>query len=185
MTRYEYLFHTCEVLAGFAPEVANMAAAVLAHKQRYVKTVSGLNVPWYVLAGIHMMESSFRFDCHLHNGDPLTTRTVHVPRGRPRFGKPPYRWEVSALDALEHAGLLSVHNWSLPVTLNMLERYNGLGYQKYHPTINTPYLWSMSNHYTSGKYGADGKFDPSLVSKQCGIATLYKFLESQGVLTFV
>ena len=37
-----------------------------------------------------------------------------------------------------------------------LEAYNGSGYRDKHPDVKTPYLWSFSNHYTRGKYVADG-----------------------------
>ena len=35
------------------------------------------------------------------------------------------------------------------------EAYNGFGSRR--QGINTPYLWAFSNHYTKGKYVADGK----------------------------
>jgi lysozyme family protein len=41
-------------------------------------------VPWYFIGIVHGLEASFHFSGHLHNGDPLSTRTVHVPAGRPQ-----------------------------------------------------------------------------------------------------
>jgi len=38
------------------------------------------------------------FKLHLHNGDPLTARTVNVPKGRPKTGQPPFAWGISAKD---------------------------------------------------------------------------------------
>jgi len=55
------------------------------------------------------------------------------------------------------------------------EKWNGFGYRLYHPKVLSPYLWGFSNHYTSGKYTADGKFDESAVSTQCGAAVLYLY----------
>ena len=47
-------------------------------------------------------------------------------------------------------------------TLYELERYNGFGYRDRRPQVLSPYLWSFSNHYSRGKYVADGRFsDPS------------------------
>ena len=49
---------------------------------------------------IHSLEAEFNFNTHLHNGDPLSAQTVHVPRGRPPTGNPPFQWLDSAIDAL-------------------------------------------------------------------------------------
>lgn len=57
-------------------------------------------MPWYFIAAVHLRESSFQVDRHLHNGDPLTGRTVQVPAGRPPVGDPPHTFEQSASDAL-------------------------------------------------------------------------------------
>jgi lysozyme family protein len=71
--------------------------------------------------------------------------------------------------------LSAANDWSIEGILFQLEAYNGWGYRNHHG-INTPYLWSGSNQYTSGKYVADGKFDPTAVSKQIGGALLLKYL---------
>ena len=63
-------------------------------------------------------------------------------------------------------------DWSLPGTLFQFERYNGFGYRP--RGINSPYLWSFSNHYTKGKFTADSIFDPNAISKQCGAAVLLR-----------
>jgi len=60
------------------------------------------------------------------------------------------------------------------------EKWNGFGYRLYHPKVLSPYLWGFSNHYTSGKYTADGKFDESAVSTQCGAAVLYLYETGGG-----
>ena len=125
------------------------------------------------------MESGQRFDRHLHNGDPLTARTKHYPPGRPKKGNPPFSWEESAIDALKLQKIHKVFNWDLPTLLYKIEEYNGWGYRKYHH-INSPYLWSWSNHYKSGKYVADGKWSDSAVSAQCGAAVLLKRMEQRG-----
>jgi lysozyme family protein len=56
--------------------------------------------------------------------------------------------------------------------LYLLEGYNGFGYRR--RGVPTPYLWSFSNIYESGKFVLDGKFDPNAVSKQCGAALMLK-----------
>lgn len=130
---------------------------------------------WWLVGLIHEMECSQNFRCHLHNGDPLTARTVHVPAGRPAFGEPPFTFEESAIDALKMQGADRITDWSIGNVLYFLEGYNGYGYDRFHH-INSPYLWSGSNHYVSGKYVSDGKYDANVVSQQIGIALLMKKL---------
>ena len=71
-----------------------------AARARYASVSAQTGVPWWVIGLIHMMEAGQSFRCHLHNGDPLTARTVQVPAGRPKTGQPPFIWEESAADAL-------------------------------------------------------------------------------------
>lgn len=126
------------------------------------------------------MEGSCNFKVHLHNGDPLTGKTVQVPAGRPRNGTPPFTWEISAEDALIVKGFHNISDWSIPAMLYRFEGYNGFGYRKTSINIPSPYLWSFSNHYNKGKFVADGKFNGSAVSKQCGTAVLLRrFFEKQ------
>jgi hypothetical protein len=54
--------------------------------------------------------------------------------------------------------------------LTMLERYNGLGYAN--KGIPSPYVWSGTDQYKSGKYVRDGVFDANAVDKQLGCAGL-------------
>jgi hypothetical protein len=130
------------------------------------------------------MEASLVFTAHLHNGDPLTARTIHVPSGRPLTGQPPFTWEESATDALSFSHKAEWHDWSIPGILYQLEAYNGFGYRTRHPGVLTPYLWSYSNHYVSGKYVADGTFSASAVSHQCGAAVLLRRMSESGVIRF-
>jgi len=68
--------------------------------------------------------------------------------------------------------------------LTILEGYNGFGYRTRHPEVLSPYLWSYSNHYESGKYVADGTFSPSAVSQQCGAAILLRRMSETGTIQF-
>src|SRR5262249_26048617 len=113
-----------------------------------------------------------------------TARTVNVPAGMPKTGAPPFTWEESATDALQARNLNHVTDWGLPGTLYQLEAYNGFGYRSNHPEVLTPYLWSFSSNYTSGKYVADHKFDPTAVSKQCGAAVLLRRMSELGIIQF-
>jgi hypothetical protein len=124
------------------------------------------------------MECNFSFKHHLHNGDPLTGYTVHVPANRPKVGHaPPFTFEESAVDAIKLMKYDQVTNWSLSFILLKLEGYNGFGYNR--KGIHTPYLWSYSNHYTKGKYVKDGVYDANAVSSQLGAAVILKRMEDQ------
>ena len=152
---------------------------LLKHQSRYRDVGFSLNrMPWAMIGVIHAMECGFNFACHLHNGDPLTNRTKHVPAGQPQMGTPPFSWENSAVDALTQEGFNTVTDWSVPHMLYLLEKFNGFGYRKMGKP--SPYLWSFSNLYAKGKYVADGRFDPQSASKQCGAAIMVKALIDRG-----
>jgi hypothetical protein len=88
----------------------------------------------------------------------------------------------SAADALQYRGLSGISDWSVPRICYTLEGFNGWGYRLYHSNVKSPYLWSFSNHYTSGKYTADRKWSPSAVSDQIGAMVLLKFMSSIGLI---
>lgn len=158
-------------------------ALFLETEPRYVAVekmrVNGVPAP--VVFVLHGRESTWNFGRHLHEGSPLTGRTMYVPKGRP-LGQPPFTWEESAEDALYTLKHLERKNWSdLGTALQTIELYNGAGYLKYHPGIPSPYLWSGADLYNQGKYVADGKFDPLAVDKQLGCAAILKRMEERGV----
>lgn len=151
---------------------------IVAGRPRYEAVSRATGVPWAVVAALHEMEAGGSFRCHLHNGDPLTARTVQVPKGRPVAGRPPFAWVDSAVDALRYDGLDTVNWRDLEAALDALERYNGLGYRR--RRVPSPYLWSGSQHYVKGKFVRDGKFDPEAVSRQVGAAVILKACRGRG-----
>jgi lysozyme family protein len=155
-------------------DVEKQAKFALKHKQRYVDVGAPLAIPWWFVAGIHMLESSFNFTRHLHNGDSLKARTFRVPAGRPVAGNPPFTWEESARDALTGERLNDQADWSLARALYRWEAYNGFGYRR--RSVPTPYLWSFSNVYTKGKFVGDGVFSANAKSQQVGAAVFLKGL---------
>ncbi len=181
---YEDLFKNCEIKSSKFDEVDDLCTNILNNKLRYENVVADLKIPWYVVAVIHNMESSQKFDRHLHNGDSLEYRTTHIPANRPANGTPPFTWEQSAKDALKYRKLHKIDNWDLTRTLYEIEGYNGWGYRLYHPHVLSPYLWSYSNNYISGKYIADGTWSNSAKSRQCGAAILLRRLEELGEISF-
>lgn len=177
---YKKLFDTCVIRPARMAAVNALLEKLRGNQARYEGVASPLGIPWQIVAVIHNMESSQNFKRHLHNGDPLTARTVKVPKGRPKSGNPPFTWEQSATDALKYDGLHTWTDWSVPGALFKLELFNGWGYRRYHPDVLTPYLWSFSEHYTKGKYATDGKWAPNLSSNQCGAAVLLKQMQQTG-----
>jgi len=176
---YLELFQTMEIKQSRFDDVDAIVDKVVLNRAVYEDVSEQLGAPWYFVAAIHNMESSLRFDRHLHNGDPLTSRTRHVPAGRPIDGNPPFTWQVSAQDALKLRRIDRVSHWSLEQTLYQLEGYNGWGYRLHHMHVKSPYLWSFSNQYVRGKYIADGTWSDTAVSRQCGAAVLLKRLEQR------
>jgi lysozyme family protein len=179
---YERLFAQCKVRPERAQAVDRIVDRLVAAKTRYAGLETVLGTPWYVPAVIHSLESGQRFDRHLHNGDPLTRRTSHVPAGRPARGNPPFTWEASAQDALELKGLQHWQDWSVGGVMFKLEQYNGWGYRQFHPDVLSPYLWSFSQHYQKGKYVADGRFDRAAVSQQCGAAVVLRRMVDRDLI---
>ncbi len=182
---YERLFNSCTIRPDRIAEVQRIVGLITSQRARYAAVADGLEIPWYFVGIVHNMESGLNFALHLHNGDPLSARTVHVPAGRPKQGTPPFQWETSAADALGLMGLNGAADWSLAGILYQFERYNGFGYRLQHPHVLSPYLWSYSVHYKSGKYVADGTWSDTAVSKQCGAAVLLRRLAEMGAASFV
>lgn len=147
---------------------------ILVNKYRYVNIAHHFQNPglkWWLVAVIHYHECSLNFNCYLGNGQPLNRVTTIEPKGRGPFKS----FEEGAIDAIEYQGLDKVEDWSIGNVLYILEGYNGYGYSKYHG-INSPYLWSGTNQYTSGEYISDGKYKKDVVSSQIGVAILLKKL---------
>ncbi len=180
--RLEYLrlFKSMEIRPQRYGEVDWCVRKALAGKSNYQQVELLTYVPWFIVAAIHCLEASFNFGRHLHNGDLLSGRTTHVPKGRPQNGNPPFTWSVSAIDALEYDGLAAWTDWSLSGCLFTMERFNGFGYRKSHPDVLSPYLWSFSNQYSAGGYTSDHSWSSNYVSDQCGAAVLLRRLSELG-----
>lgn len=181
---YQDLFDSCMIREERENEVNALALRIERNRDQYVAVGGPLGIPWYFVGVVHNMEASLNFKTHLHNGDPLTSRTVHVPPGRPKTGSPPFTWAESATDALKMEGLDKWKDWEMPGLLFKLEAYNGFGYRSRHPEVLSPYLWSFSSHYIRGKFVSDGTFSRTAVSQQCGAAVLLRRMAETGALLF-
>lgn len=186
--RQEYIdvFGIAKIKSSWRNKVDSVVDKILDSRTRYEKLASKVgSIPWYAIGTIHNMESTLSFRGHLHNGDPLTSRTKNKPRGRPAHepaNGSTYTWEESALDALRSKGYGQVMDWSLPRMLYLFEAYNGFGPRKNFGKA-TAYLWSGTDQWVKGKYTSDGNWNPSAPSDQVGCAAVLKGLQEKGAIS--
>lgn len=154
--------------AKLTRDFSSVAKRLVAAKARYQAVSARTGVPWFFIAVTHEREASQNWNTQLGQGDPLSSVSVHVPKGRGPFKT----WEDGAYDALVNCAPFAAKNkdWSVGGTLTMLEQYNGLGYAG--KGLPSPYIWSGTDQYVKGKYIADGVFDPEKVDQQLGCAGL-------------
>jgi lysozyme family protein len=155
---------------ALAASFARVAARLVAPpaKARYEIVSGQTSVPWCVIAVIHEREASQSWAANLAQGDPWNAVSVHVPKGQGPFAS----WEAAAVNAFERSPPYAAHwaDWSIGGVLTLLESYNGLGYAQ--RGVPSPYLWAGTDQYASGKYVADGHYDPQAIDHQLGCAAL-------------
>jgi lysozyme family protein len=146
------------------------------NRARYDAVAQKTNMPAELVAALHWRESSGNFNTYLHQGDPLGKPAVHVPRNIPVF----HRWEDSAVHAL---GQKAGYQQALGLTRDSTDKgsmaayaelYNGLGY--HYRGRPSPYVYSGTDKYSSGKYVRDGVYDPNTVDRQLGVLALMQSL---------
>ena len=162
----------CHIPAENGPRFKSVADRINLYKARYQAVEKTTGVPWWFIGVAHYRESNLDFNTYLGNGQALNKKTTIVPKGRGPFAT----WEEGAVDALVNCAPYAAKNkdWSIGPALEMLEKYNGLGYAG--KGLPSPYVWAGTDQYTSGKYIADGKYSPTAVDKQLGCAGVLKFL---------
>lgn len=167
---YTRLLSTVQILDSAKSEVEAIVDRILVNLNRYREIGSKTRIPWWFIAGLHNMECGGDFNRHLANGDPITKPTINEP-----IGIPAGRWEECAIAALKLKGWLEPDTvWDDPmIAVWRAERYNGWGYQMYHPSTPSPYLWGGTNHQRAGKYVSDGKWEPDAVSQQIGVIAIW------------
>ena len=154
---------------ALARKVATRLVAPSA-KAVYVKLQGLTGVPWYAVAMIHEREASQKWDRSIAQGDRWDRRSTHVPKGRGPFKS----FIDAAVDALVKCPPYAARwkDWTPGGMLTLQELYNGLGYaNKGRPS---PYVWSGTDQYKSGKYVSDGVYDPNTVDSQLGCAVMLK-----------
>jgi lysozyme family protein len=163
-----------KISVGQGAQFLTVAQRLVNAKKRYQLVSANTGVPWWFIAVVHERESGQDWSRSLAQGDPWDQVSTHVPAGRGPFGS----WEDAADDALTNCAPFPArnHDWSVGGSLTMLEQYNGLGYAT--RGIPSPYVWSGTDQYTSGKYIRDGVFDPNVVDRQLGCAGLLLAMKS-------
>lgn len=175
----ELLFSQAVIDPQRVAELGKIAERMQINKVRYQAIETKTTVPWYFVGLLHYRCCDGDFSLHL-NGDPLSNRTINVPKGRPPQGDPPYSWEDSANDLLGFYRLQNADWSSVGTILYRLESVNGFGYRSHN--VKSPYLWACTNLYTSGKFVSDHIFDPNYKDPQCGAATLLKVLMQRKIV---
>jgi lysozyme family protein len=173
----EQLFDQATLDPQRLSDLDKFVGRIQANKERYQSIETRTSVPWYVVGLIHA-DTNFDFSRHL-NGDPLSAKTVNVPKGRPS-GDPPFSWEDSTIDYLTLLGWQGL-DWSgIGTVLYRLESFNGLGYRNHN--ARSPYVWGCTNLYVSGKFGRDATFDPNLKDVRCGVGAALKMLMQRKIV---
>jgi lysozyme family protein len=149
-------------------EIENVINRILQNKEKYKKVSDAVQVPVWVIAGIHFRESSLNFRANMVNGQPLGQVTTIVPKG---LG--PWRtWEQAAVDAFKRRKYDP--SWSVAQWLDFCEAYNGMGYRR--RGLTSPYVWGYTNQSAElGKFVRDGVFDPNHEVSRPGIAALLEY----------
>ncbi len=149
-------------------DFSGVAERLVAAKGRYATIETRTSVPWFIVAVIHEREADQEWTANIAQGDPWNEVSTHVPNGRGPFAS----FEDAAYDALVNCAPHAARwkDWSAGGALTLLEQYNGLGYAN--RGLPSPYIWSGTDQYKSGKYVRDGVFDPNAVDHQLGCAGL-------------
>ncbi len=145
-SKLQRMFDTCIISEEKYSEVDYCIKQIVKGKARYEAVSEPFSLPWYLTGIIHSMSCDCDFKVHLHNGDPLNGRTVNIPTGYPKKGRPPFTWEQSAEDLLLFYRLDKWSDWSIPGMLFILESINGNSHND--QEIEFSRLWCYSNHYT-------------------------------------
>lgn len=175
------LWKGCNIRSENLNYIHSLADHIYDLQDKYIPITKSTGIPWHILGVIHYRESSLNFSTWLANGDPLfkngvPAKTVNVPTG---LG-PAIDFQSAALLSLQGVAIGKVKDFDIVNALIELEAWNGLGYH-YH-NIPSPYLWSMTDVYTAGKYVKDGVFDQTAVDRQAGCVAILRALKYRHMI---
>jgi lysozyme family protein len=179
------LWQSAYVLPREQTIVGQIADRIERNRARYENIERATGVPWYAVGCIHMREAwpPFSFKTHLANGQPLDKVTTIVPKGIGPFDT----WEQGAEWILRHKKFHE-RQWHLAPMLVNFEDWNGQGYRRRssrivndNRPIPTPFIWAKTNHQKPGKFVADGKYSPTTMDSQVGVAAALIMLVQRGL----
>jgi lysozyme family protein len=184
--RYQELFTSCQIRSSWLERIASVAEYIVNKRSQYAPIEAQTTTPWWFIGILHYREANFQ-DAHLHNGDPLTNRTIRFPEGRP-LASPAngiaYTFFESAVDALCMMKYDKAKDRSAGAWLWRFEMWDGFDYAK--RGINSEYLWNGTNHFGSGAnqgiFVAEGQFDPFGKSDRVGAGAILWYFLYKGML---
>ncbi len=161
---------------SFQDERDKFAEVYLRNKEIYENIANKAGVPPELIAVLHYRENSKdylqeTFNVYLHNGEKLGEITTMVPEDK--FFVDFHEAAVDAIKMKENyieKYQLTPTSKDIIAMMAFAEVYNGLGY--YNNGNISPYLYSGTNIYISGKFEADGVYNEDLVDKQIGVYVL-------------
>ncbi|MDD2902008.1 MAG: TIGR02594 family protein [Syntrophales bacterium] len=168
--KYQRLFDTLTINPEKIGAIDRMIERLLKNRRLYEVVASPLGIPWVGLGLIHGLEGGAGISRRLQDGARL-----------PETDNPESTWQESASRILQNQGWHQWQDWSIPGLLFKLEEYNGWGY--YYHRVNSPYLWSFSQHYNRGKYIRDGVWSAAAVSQQAGAAVILRRMLDRGLVS--
>src|SRR5262245_37740929 len=140
---YSNMWRSATIKPSDSAQADKFANLILKNEARYKRVEALTNVPWFLIGGWHMRESSNNFEGVLHNGGHIIgtgRKTSLVPAGRGPFAT----WEDAAVDALRLKGFDTIKVWPVERMLWASEIYNGIGYVG--KGVNSPYVWAGTSH---------------------------------------
>lgn len=176
---YQDLWNNISINKSMLPQIIEDSKRIAKYRKQFELAVIGTKVPWQFAGIIYYREDGLLFKGHPHNGDTLRRRTVNVPAGRPiksPMNNAGYTFMESFADLIMLKAWQKVPVWNMPSLLYYFESNNGFGYRRLKSPIHSPYLWSGTNYYQSGKFVSDGKYDALTKDQQIGCAPLLKYL---------
>lgn len=152
-------------------DITSVAERLLVHADRFMALQKQCGVPaLWVMPVFEREEPSF--NAYLGNGDPLHTKTVHVPRGRGPFAT----WEDGAADALALDHITLCKDWTWERACYEWELWNGFGPRNH--GRSSGYLWAGTDQYAGGKYVADGVWSRGTWDHQLGTVAIARKIAS-------
>lgn len=166
-SEYDDLLSTMAVNSVAAVEAVAKKLIGPNYLPRYQHVSALTGVPAVLIAALDERESGADPNAALGQGDPWNKISKHVPIG---FG-PWSSWDEAAEFYVKYDHLNdNAYPWSWSYACFKAEAWNGFGPRAH--GIHTGYLWSGTNHYSKGKYVADGVWNPDFVDKQLGVVPI-------------